>query len=263
MATHTHSAASGSHRRIVVRIKRQPRPGAGSYWQTFEVPYQPQMNVISVLQEIAANPVTQDGETVPPPAWDCNCLEEVCGACTMVVNGRVRQSCSALVDKLLADDPACIRLEPMTKFPVIRDLVVDRSRMFESLQRVRAWIPMDGYYDVGDAPPVPMKVQEWGYPFSQCMTCGCCLEACPQVNDHSEFMGAAPIAQAVLFNEHPTGKMNAHERLDALMKPGGIADCGNAQNCAKVCPKNIPLLDAIARAGRATTIHGIKRWLER
>lgn len=57
-----------------------------------------------------------------------NCLEEVCGACSMVINGRARQSCSAIVDQL--EQP--IRLEPMNTFPVIRDLQVDRSRMFDN-----------------------------------------------------------------------------------------------------------------------------------
>jgi succinate dehydrogenase / fumarate reductase iron-sulfur subunit len=71
------------------------------------------------------------------------------------------------------------------------------------------------------------------------------------------FIGAAAIGQALLFNLHPTGKMNASERLDALMGPGGIADCGNAQNCVEVCPKEIPLTHAIGQIGRQTTV----KWL--
>lgn len=248
---------------ITVSVKRQEKPSASSHWETFHVPRVPEANVISVLQQIAANPVTAAGQTVTPVAWDCNCLEEVCGACSMVINGRVRQACSALVDKLLEDDPTEIRLEPMTKFPVVRDLVVDRSRMFEALRRVKAWIPLDGYYDMGSGPDVSQTEQEQAYPLSRCMTCGCCLEACPQVNERSEFIGAAAISQAVLFNMHPTGRKNAHERLEALMAPGGIADCGNAQNCAKVCPKDIPLLQSIAIAGRQTTIHALKSWFSR
>jgi len=58
---------------------------------------------------------------------------------------------------------------------------------------------------------------------------------------------------------HPTGKMNAGERLDGLMAEGGIQMCGNAQNCVAVCPKSIPLTRSIARAGRATTVHAIKK----
>lgn len=73
-----------------------------------------------------------------------NCLEEVCGACSMVINGKPRQSCTALIDQL--EQP--IRLEPMRTFPVVRDLQVDRSRMFDSLKKVKAWIPIDGTYDL-------------------------------------------------------------------------------------------------------------------
>jgi succinate dehydrogenase / fumarate reductase iron-sulfur subunit len=53
--------------------------------------------------------------------------------------------------------------------------------------------------------------------------------------------------------------MNAGERLDALMTEGGLQMCGNAQNCVAVCPKTIPLTRSIARAGRATTVHAIKK----
>src|SRR6478735_3317262 len=99
------------------------------------------MNVISVLQRVAAQAATADGKKVAPVAWDCNCLEEVCGACTMVINGRVRQACSALVDRLLEQQANEIELQPMTKFPVVRDLVVDRGRLFRALIKTKAWIP--------------------------------------------------------------------------------------------------------------------------
>jgi succinate dehydrogenase / fumarate reductase iron-sulfur subunit len=79
-----------------VRILRQDGPGQSSYWERHRVRYETDMNVISVLQRVAAQAATADGKKVAPVAWDCNCLEEVCGACTMVINGRVRQACSAL-----------------------------------------------------------------------------------------------------------------------------------------------------------------------
>jgi succinate dehydrogenase / fumarate reductase iron-sulfur subunit len=63
----------------------------------------------------------------------------------------------------------------------------------------------------------------------------------------------------VLFNSHPTGKNIAATRLEALTGPGGIQVCGNAQNCVAVCPKEIPLTTSIARAGRAVTVHKLKR----
>src|SRR5512145_1336775 len=98
---------------FLVRVLRQDAPGKRTYWQQFRVAYEADMNCISVLQKIAENAVTVEGKNVAPVVWDCNCLEEVCGACTMVINGRVRQACTALVDHLLADEPE-IELRPMT-----------------------------------------------------------------------------------------------------------------------------------------------------
>jgi succinate dehydrogenase / fumarate reductase iron-sulfur subunit len=92
------------------------------------------------------------------------------------------------------------------------------------------------------------------YAFSRCMTCGCCMEVCPQYNDHSDFIGPAPLAQVRLFNSHPTGRMNAQERLDEIMGRGGLADCGNAQNCVEACPKDIPLTEAFGELGRQVTL---------
>ena len=92
------------------------------------------------------------------------------------------------------------------------------------------------------------------------MTCGCCLEACPQFQKDNNFIGPQAIAQALYFNMHETGKELKAERLDALMGPGGITDCGNAQNCVKVCPKEIPLTDAIAQIGKQTTVHAFARF---
>ncbi len=116
------------------------------------------MNIISALMETQKNPVNASGEPVAPVQWESNCLEEVCGACSMVINGEPRQACSTLVDKL--EHP--IRVAPMTTFPVVRDLVVDRSRMFESLKKVKAWIPIDGTYDLGPGPRMPEKKTSMG-----------------------------------------------------------------------------------------------------
>ncbi len=117
------------------------------------------------------------------------------------------------------------------------------------------------------------------------MSCGCCLDACPQYTKieltkqpgeteeqfearrdaayDQAFVGPHAISQAMLHNNHPTSKTLSGERLDALMGPGGVATCGNAQNCVAVCPKEIPLTRSIARAGRQTTVHAIKKWFEK
>ncbi|MFO0610288.1 MAG: 2Fe-2S iron-sulfur cluster-binding protein, partial [Polyangiales bacterium] len=112
---------------VTLRIKRGDGAGA-STWEEFKVPRKPQMNIISCLMEVQKNPVTAGGQATTPVNWDSSCLEEVCGACTMVINGRARQACSALV-KELSPNGETIVVEPMTKFPRVRDLVVNRHRM--------------------------------------------------------------------------------------------------------------------------------------
>jgi succinate dehydrogenase / fumarate reductase, iron-sulfur subunit len=162
---------------VLVKVKRQCGPKESAHWEEFRLQWRPYMNVIICLRDISENPVTSDGRPTTPVSYDSNCLEEVCGSCAMLINGKARMACSALVDQL--DQP--IRIEPLTKFPVVRDLSVDRQFMFESLKRVKAWIPIDGTYDLGEGPRVAPEIQEKGYPLSRCITCGNCLEVCPQV----------------------------------------------------------------------------------
>ena len=117
---------------IKVEIKRQPSPDAKANTESFEIPYRPNMNITSLLGEIALNPRTVNGTDTTPITYDSNCLEEICGSCAMLINGKAMMACSALVDKL--EQP--IRLAPLSKFPVVRDLAVDRSVLFENLKAV-------------------------------------------------------------------------------------------------------------------------------
>ena len=245
----TESRGEAAEKWVTFRIWRQESASAPGGFEDFRVPHHKGANVISCLMEIQRNPVNAQGKTTTPVTWDAACLEEVCGSCAMNVNGKVRMACSALVDKL--EWP--ITLEPMRKFPMVRDLAVDRSRMFESLKRVKAWIELDGTYNIGPGPRQSQSEQAQRYVLSTCITCGSCLEACPQITQDNDFIGAAPISQVRLFNLHPTGAMHADDRLRGLMGPGGIQDCGKAQNCVQVCPKEIPLTTSIAAMNRDVT----------
>lgn len=248
---------------IKVSVKRRENTDASQHTDTFEIPYRRNLNVISVLMDIRKNPMTVDKREVTPPVWDMNCLEQVCGICTMVINGRVRQSCSALIDDLLLETgDNTVSLAPMSKFPNVRDLVVDRTPMFDHLKKVKAWVELDGTHSLGPGPSMSQEKQRERYAYSRCMTCGCCLEACPQYSDDN-YIGPQAIAQARLFNSHPTGEMNRDERLEALMDDDGISNCGNSQNCVQVCPMNIPLTQAIYETNREVTVHGLFGWLKK
>ena len=236
-------------------IERQDSPTSAPYTEEFEVDYRPALNVVAALMEIQKNPVTKDGKKTTAVVWECNCLEKVCGACMMVINGKAQQACAALIDNL--QQP--IRLAPARTFPVIRDLMIDRSVMFESLKRVQAWVKVDGTWEVhNDAPRQIPKSAETAYEISRCMTCGCCMEACPNVNQGSDFIGPAPTVQAHLFNLNPIGVYSKPERLNALMDKGGIGSCGNSQNCVQACPKDIKLTEYLAQLNRDTNKQALK-----
>jgi succinate dehydrogenase / fumarate reductase iron-sulfur subunit len=226
---------------VEIHIRRRANPDASPYWEQFVIPYRPNLNIISCLMEIQKNPVNKAGERTTPVVWSMNCLEQVCGICTMV------------------EQP--IKLEPMSKFPNIRDLVVDRQQMFDHLRRVHAWIELDGTHDLGPGPRMDQDEVQERYAYSRCMTCGCCLEACPQY-EGDNYIGPQAIAQVRLFNMHPSGKMTRKERLEGIMGPDGITNCGNAQNCVKACPMNIPLTRAIYEENRETVVHGLLGWLK-
>ena len=109
------------------------------------------------------------------------------------------------------------------------------------------------------------KVQLTRYELSQCMSCGCCLEACPQFNLEEdaeawseEFIGPHAISQARLFL-HETGKILADERVDAISGIGGVSDCGNIELRQGVS-EGVPLTESIAAMGRAVTVRSIRRF---
>ncbi len=220
------------------------------HWDTFSLEAKGGTTIISALMEIERHPVTVEGKQVSPIVWESSCLEEVCGSCSMVINGKPRQACSTQVSALLATSPE-IHLSPLSKFPLIRDLIVDRSGMLENLQHAYAWVEEREQKGIG--PPMLPHQQALIHALASCMSCGCCVEACPQVNPSTSFVGAAVIAQAHLFHTHPLNHAHRQERLHFLMKDHGLRHCGNAQNCVKVCPKQLPLTDSIAEMGRATT----------
>lgn len=253
-----------SAKTFTVKIKRQANPNEPARMETFAIPYRRNMNITSVLGEIALNPTTTDGKASTPIAYDANCLEEICGSCAMRINGKAMMACSALVDKLLGPSgEGSITLEPLSKFPVVRDLAVDRSVLFENLKKVKAWVPIDGTYDLGPSPRQHPQIQEQRYPLSNCISCTICMEVCPQFNEITGFVGAATIAQAKLFNMDPAGSVLKEERLRALAGDGGVQGCSFAQNCVQACPKQLPLTEAISDLGRDVFVQQVKDFFRR
>ena len=227
------------------------------YFEEFELDYIEGSNVIAALMQIQKNPINKKGQKVTPISFEMSCLEEVCGACSMLINGYPSQACTALI-KPLIEKSKTIVLAPLSKFYLIRDLVVDRSKMFDQLKKIKAWIEINDIDSESFGVKIDPAIRDALYILSKCMTCGLCQESCPQYNNHSNFIGPQAIAQINLFNSHPLGKNIKDERFFHLIKDGGVSDCGNAQNCKRVCPKEIDLTEAITKASKDTTKHLFK-----
>lgn len=222
------------------------------YFEEFELDYEKDDNIISALMKIQKNPANKQRINVSPVCFEMSCLEEVCGACSMLINGYPRQACSTLVQPLL-EKSSTIVLAPLSKFYVIRDLVVDRTKMFDQLKKMKIWIEADEINPNAFGVKIDSAIRDALYVLSKCMMCGCCAESCPQYNSHSLFMGPFAVLQLDFFNRHPLGKKLKKERSAFIIEEEGISACGNAQNCKRVCPKEIPLTESIASLGRLAT----------
>src|SRR5438046_10295938 len=99
-------------KQVMVKVKRQAGLKEAARWEEFSLKWRPSMNVIICLRDIAENPVTRDGKKTTQITYDSNCLEEICGSCAMLINGKARMTCSALVDQL----DITIRNEAMANF---------------------------------------------------------------------------------------------------------------------------------------------------
>jgi succinate dehydrogenase / fumarate reductase iron-sulfur subunit len=222
-------------RHVTVRVRRQPGRGAPAHWEVFSIARQPAMTVADVLEAIAAEPLTTDGVSVAPVAWASACTWPACGVCAMVINGRARPACATPVAEV-APRRKRLELAPLAGFPVRRDLWVDRSRLRRDAQRLAAGTSDD----VGDAAAAMA-------PFERCTRCGACLDACPETRARGRFAG--PYAFGAAYAARLGG---GGDRL-ALLAPGGIAECGHAQNCVEVCPEAVPLGEALGEGARWAT----------
>ena len=116
-----------------IRIRRQESQKADSYWQEFEFDGSRNSSVATVLKELKSRTTLKDnsGNIVTPISWECRCMVRKCGACEMMINERPRLACSTFLHTLKG---STITLEPLSKFPLVRNLIVDRSILFENLK---------------------------------------------------------------------------------------------------------------------------------
>ena len=145
----------------------------------------------------------------------------------MVINGRPMLACDAVLGRYRKKK--ALRIEPLRKFPVVADLVVDRGVMFENLNTLRLWLEADARMDGAAA--------ELGYEASRCLQCGCCLEVCPNFYAGGCFCGMStvPITTRLLTETEPKDR----KELARLYEKHTFAGCGKSLACRDVCPRGI------------------------
>jgi succinate dehydrogenase / fumarate reductase iron-sulfur subunit len=237
--------------RLTLRIWRQAGPSAPGGFRSYEAPdVNPDMSFLEML-DVVNERLTGAGEA--PIAFDHDCREGICGSCGMMIDGvphgPVKGTTTCQLHMRHFRDGATITVEPFraAAFPVLRDLVIDRS----ALDRM---IEAGGFISVatGNAPdanaiPVPKADAERSMDAAQCIGCGACVAACP--NASAMLFTAAKITHLGLL---PQGRPERERRVLSMvsrMDLEGFGGCTNFGECHEACPKEIPLA-TIARMNR-------------
>ena len=223
-------------------IKRQKAKDELGYIQKFL--YQPTNELETIASALIAinaqeKILDEEGKESTPIEWECSCLQKKCGACAMVINGMPRLACDAFLSEFKSKtDIVDIKIEPLRKFPVIRDLIVDRAILFENLKILKAWLTDEAF--------MKDKRRELNYQASECLQCGCCLDVCPNFYVGGSFYG--PAAVPIMTRLLSETDLKDRKELAKLYSQHEFEGCGKSLSCQKICPKNIDTQNLIVNA---------------
>jgi succinate dehydrogenase / fumarate reductase, iron-sulfur subunit len=237
--------------RLTLHVWRQKNAKAEGRFVTYQAnEVSPEMSFLEML-DVVNEGLVQKGEE--PIAFDHDCREGICGTCGMVINGaahgpRARTTTCQLHMRSFKDGDS-ITIEPWraSPFPILKDLVVDRSG-FDRIVAAGGFVSVrTGSAPDGNAIPVPKENADLAMDAAACIACGACVAACP--NASAMLFTAAKVAHLALL---PQGQPERHmrvQRMVAQMDAEGFGSCTNHGECEAVCPKAISL-ENIAQLNR-------------
>jgi fumarate reductase iron-sulfur subunit len=215
-------------------------------FQTYQVPYREDWVVLDALNYIKDY---LDGTL----SYRWSCRMGVCGSCGMMVNGVPKLTCAAFLKDYY---PQPIRVEPLTNFPVIRDLVINLDDFLHKLKEVKAWLipKQEKPLSQGEYLQTPEQLARYKQ-FSMCINCMLCYAACPVYGLEPKFLGPAAIALGQRYNlDSRDGAQN--ERAEIIASSEGIWECTFVGECTTVCPKHVDPAGAIQQA----KVQATKEW---
>ncbi len=229
----------------ILHIRRQAGPDAAPYWQDFSYDGLPSDTVAAALLSLERrSPLTDTaGNEAEPVSWEHSCLVRKCGACAMLIDGKPRLACSAFFCDM---KKTTVTLEPFHSFPLIRDLIVDRSLLHEAMKRLGIWLE-------SAAQPSHWS-QELRRQSARCLLCGCCLERCPNFTGTDDFIGA--IAPVNAFRTLDAESAAPHRQtVETAYRRRYYEDCGQSLSCHDICPARIPVEALMAHANALAIWH--------
>lgn len=170
--------------------------------------------------------------------YSSSCLQGLCGSCAMLINNMPKLACKTFVnEEIMTEKFHKITLEPLSKFPVIKDLIIDRDEIHENMKRAQQWLETKAQ--------INKKTLSLEYELSQCLMCGCCVEACPNYNNENIFQGAIlPVSQAkITQQEQDKEKLKQQKKY---YKEHFYNNCVKSLVCNDVCPMEISTQRAIS-----------------
>ncbi|GAA3129742.1 succinate dehydrogenase / fumarate reductase iron-sulfur subunit [Kribbella aluminosa] len=236
--------------KLTLRIWRQSGPQDQGRMVSYAVEdLSPDMSFLEMLDVLNQDLITS-GEL--PVAFDHDCREGICGACGVVINGRAHgpeQTTTCQLHLRAFRDGDVIDVEPWRAkgFPVVKDLVVDRSAFDRIIQAGGYITAPTGSAPEAHATPVPKPDAEVAFDNATCIGCGACVAACP--NGSAMLFTSAKVTH---LNVLPQGQPEREQRvldLVAAMDDEGFGGCTNTGECVASCPKEIPFA-SIARLNR-------------
>jgi succinate dehydrogenase / fumarate reductase iron-sulfur subunit len=221
-----------------IKILRQENANSAAYYQIFLYELHSPTDTIATALTALNNQndlFDIDGNVASKISWQCSCLQKKCGACAMRINGTPRLACDAKLSDFVTDT---IILEPFKKFPLVRDLIVDRSVMQENLKQLKVWLEGDASLQEKDLDDAQKA--------SRCLQCGCCLEVCPNFMPEGSFKGlASAMMLTKLIMETPNG---AKEEVYKKYKKSFYAGCSKAMSCHHICPAGIDSMHLMVKS---------------
>ncbi len=228
-----------------VKILRRQSPDSKPYWERFDVDVPGETSIAGLLDHLNYHDdiVDENGRQTTRIGWECSCLQGVCGACAMVINGLPALACETFVKDLKGDE---IRIRPLQKFPVIHDLVVDRSVIQENLKQMNICI---GEYQpvVEKSSSRQRKAHLQNYTTAKCLKCGLCLEVCPNYVDGRNFYGAIFANDCYLVSTRNRSKRGEIKKIYGEHFGSG---CSKSLSCMDVCPMQISTIASMAKLNR-------------